>query len=99
MPMHGRPGSQQLRASPRSLVPVIHSPLYTQPCCHPRCSYGWGSNAAKLELPEGVGFSVGGETSIKYIVAQVRALWASARAWRGAVVVVVDGMLGSQTAQ
>lgn len=33
--------------------------------------YGWGRNADKLVLPEGVGFSVGGATSIKWIVAQV----------------------------
>lgn len=34
--------------------------------------YGWAQNAAPLSLPEGVGYSVGAGTSIKYIVAQVR---------------------------
>ena len=34
--------------------------------------YGWGRNAPKLDLPEGVGFSVGGASAIRYIVAQVR---------------------------
>ncbi|GBF95833.1 peptidyl-glycine alpha-amidating monooxygenase A precursor [Raphidocelis subcapitata] len=36
--------------------------------------YGWGRNAPKLDLPEGVGFSVGGTSSIRYIVAQVHYL-------------------------
>ncbi|KAG2498330.1 hypothetical protein HYH03_003590 [Edaphochlamys debaryana] len=36
--------------------------------------YGWGKNAPDLRLPEGVGFSVGDGTGIKYIVAQVHYL-------------------------
>ncbi|KAI8471286.1 MAG: PHM/PNGase F domain-containing protein [Monoraphidium minutum] len=36
--------------------------------------YGWGRNAPKLQLPEGVGFSVGGSSSIAYIVAQLHYL-------------------------
>ena len=37
-------------------------------------SYGWGRNAPKLELPSGVGFSVGGSSTIRWIVAQVHYL-------------------------
>ena len=33
--------------------------------------YGWAKDAPKLELPEGVGFKVGGESDIKYLVLQV----------------------------
>ena len=33
--------------------------------------YGWGRNAPDLVLPDGVGFSVGHGTSVRYIVAQV----------------------------
>ena len=34
--------------------------------------YAWAKNAPKLDLPEGVGFKVGGPTSdIKYLVLQV----------------------------
>eukprot|EP00198_Chlamydomonas_reinhardtii_P008225 XP_001697562.1 peptidylglycine alpha-amidating monooxygenase [Chlamydomonas reinhardtii] len=36
--------------------------------------YGWGRNAPDLRLPEGVGFSVGERTGVKYIVAQVHYL-------------------------
>lgn len=36
--------------------------------------YGWGKNAPPLQLPDGVGFSVGGATGIQYIVAQVHYL-------------------------
>ncbi|GAX81472.1 hypothetical protein CEUSTIGMA_g8901.t1 [Chlamydomonas eustigma] len=36
--------------------------------------YGWGRNAPQLKLPEGVGFSVGDQSAIKYIVAQVHFL-------------------------
>ncbi len=36
--------------------------------------YGWGRNAPRLELPKGVGFSVGNFTGIQYIVAQVHYL-------------------------
>lgn len=38
------------------------------------CSYGWGRNADKLELPKGVGFSVGKGTAVKWIVMQVHYL-------------------------
>ena len=33
--------------------------------------YGWGRNASKLQLPDGVGFSVGGASAVRWIVAQV----------------------------
>lgn len=36
--------------------------------------YGWGRNAPDLSLPDGVGFSVGARTGIRYIVAQVHYL-------------------------
>lgn len=48
-----------------------------QPVCDGPASiiiYGWGRNAPDLHLPEGVGFSVGRDTSIHYIVAQVHYL-------------------------
>ena len=36
--------------------------------------YGWGRNAPKLELPKGVGFSVGKGSAVKWIVMQVHYL-------------------------
>ena len=33
--------------------------------------YAWARNAPKLDLPEGVGFKVGGGGNIKYLVLQV----------------------------
>ncbi|KAG2440171.1 hypothetical protein HXX76_004284 [Chlamydomonas incerta] len=48
-----------------------------QPVCNGPSStilYGWGRNAPDLRLPEGVGFSVGERTGVKYIVAQVHYL-------------------------
>ncbi|GIL97341.1 hypothetical protein Vretimale_2809 [Volvox reticuliferus] len=36
--------------------------------------YGWGRNAPDLQLPEGVGYSVGEHTGIEFIVAQVHYL-------------------------
>lgn len=36
--------------------------------------YGWGRNAPSLTLPEGVGFTVGGESGIRWVVAQVHFL-------------------------
>jgi hypothetical protein len=36
--------------------------------------YGWGRNAPELRLPDGVGLSVGHDTGIRYIVAQVHYL-------------------------
>ncbi|CAG9534227.1 unnamed protein product [Cercopithifilaria johnstoni] len=43
------------------------------PICidQPRILYGWGRNAPELYLPEGVGFKVGGNTDIQYLVLQV----------------------------
>jgi hypothetical protein len=38
------------------------------------CRYGWGRNADKLELPKGVGYSVGKGSAIKWIVMQVHYL-------------------------
>lgn len=48
-----------------------------QPTCGGRQDavlYGWGRNADKLELPKGVGFSVGKGTAVKWIVMQVHYL-------------------------
>jgi hypothetical protein len=53
--------------------PPVLSPLPPPPPLPPP-SYGWGRNAPKLELPDGVGFSVGGGSSIRFIVAQVHYL-------------------------
>lgn len=36
--------------------------------------YGWGRNAPKLDLPKGVGFSVGKGSAIAWVVAQVHFL-------------------------
>jgi peptidylglycine monooxygenase len=33
--------------------------------------YAWAHNAPQLELPEGVGFQVGGDSAIQYLVLQV----------------------------
>lgn len=33
--------------------------------------YAWARDAPKLELPEGVGFKVGGKSPIQYLVLQV----------------------------
>uniref|UniRef100_F1L4N0 peptidylglycine monooxygenase n=1 Tax=Ascaris suum TaxID=6253 RepID=F1L4N0_ASCSU len=37
----------------------------------PNILYAWGRDAPELRLPEGVGFKVGGESDIKYLVLQV----------------------------
>jgi hypothetical protein len=37
-------------------------------------SYGWGRNAPELQLPDGVGFSVGKGSGVRYIVMQVHYL-------------------------
>ncbi|VDN56623.1 unnamed protein product [Dracunculus medinensis] len=44
-----------------------------QPSCkgRPNILYAWGRDAPKLTLPQGVGFKVGGDTDIKYLVLQV----------------------------
>ena len=34
--------------------------------------FGWGKGSAGLELPAGVGFRIGSETSMQYLVVQVR---------------------------
>lgn len=36
--------------------------------------YGWGRNASRLELPEGVGFSVGKGSAVAWVVMQVHYL-------------------------
>ncbi|EFO28034.1 hypothetical protein LOAG_00450 [Loa loa] len=43
------------------------------PICkdQPNILYAWGRNASELHLPEGVGFKVGGNTGIQYLVLQV----------------------------
>lgn len=33
--------------------------------------YAWAMDAPRLELPEGVGFKVGGNSPIKYLVLQI----------------------------
>lgn len=38
------------------------------------CRYGWGKDAPRLDLPEGVGFSVGKGSAVKWVVAQVHYL-------------------------
>lgn len=44
--------------------------------CGAACAirYGWGRNAAKLELPKGVGYSIGKGSAVKWIVMQVHYL-------------------------
>jgi hypothetical protein len=36
-----------------------------------RILFGWAKNAQGIEMPSGVGFAVGGDTEIKYIVLQI----------------------------
>jgi hypothetical protein len=48
------------------LLPAVYAVLV--------CRYGWGRNADKLELPKGVGFSVGKGSAVKWIVMQVHYL-------------------------
>lgn len=38
------------------------------------CRYGWGKDAPRLDLPQGVGFSVGKGSAVKWVVAQVHYL-------------------------
>lgn len=33
--------------------------------------YAWAHNAPNMELPEGVGFEVGGDTNVQYLVVQL----------------------------
>ena len=50
--------------------------LESAPVCAPGSAsqiiYAWAMDAPELELPQGVGFRVGGGTNIKYLVLQVR---------------------------
>lgn len=43
--------------------------------------YAWARDAPKLELPEGVGFKVGGKSPIQYLVLQVH--YATDKPFRG----------------
>ena len=56
------------------LLSVPASPPPSSPLAATNIMYGWGRNAPDLSLPEGVGFSVGARTGIRYIVAQVHYL-------------------------
>jgi peptidylglycine monooxygenase len=44
--------------------------------------YAWARDAPKLELPEGVGFKVGGKSPIQYLVLQVH--YATMKPFKGA---------------
>jgi len=44
--------------------------------------YAWARDAPKLELPEGVGFRVGGKSPIQYLVLQVH--YATIKPFQGA---------------
>ena len=45
----------------------------SSPVCEGKDSilYAWAHNAASMQLPEGVGFEVGGDTAIQYLVIQI----------------------------
>lgn len=48
---------------------------YAVRCCTlTTARYGWGRNAPKLELPKGVGFSIGKGSAVKWIVMQMHYL-------------------------
>ncbi len=53
----------------------LHDEQYeSAPPCHDydqKILYAWASDAPELKLPKGVGFKVGGRSSIKYLVVQV----------------------------
>jgi hypothetical protein len=40
----------------------------------PANRYGWGKDAPRLDLPQGVGFSVGKGSAVRWVVAQVHYL-------------------------
>jgi peptidylglycine monooxygenase len=44
--------------------------------------YAWARDAPKLELPEGVGFKVGGKSPIQYLILQVH--YATVKPFEGA---------------
>ncbi|GFR52234.1 hypothetical protein Agub_g14767 [Astrephomene gubernaculifera] len=70
-------GCAEPHLTPRNSSDVTVWRCDMQPVCNGPSStvlYGWGRNAPELHLPEGVGFSVGERTGIKYIVAQVHYL-------------------------
>lgn len=46
--------------------------------------YAWARDAPKLELPEGVGFKVGGDSPIQYLVLQVH--YATVQKFQGILV-------------
>ncbi len=46
--------------------------LCSQPCSSkPQILYAWAKDAPKLELPEDVGFRIGKDSDVKYLVLQV----------------------------
>jgi len=51
-----------------SEAPFQHSPVCAS---ESRIVYAWAMDAPELQMPPGVGFKVGGETDIKWLVLQV----------------------------
>lgn len=47
--------------------------METSPVCQSedKILYAWAHNAPDLQLPEGVGFEVGGDTAVQYLVMQI----------------------------
>ena len=57
------------------MAAAVEPDMEQRPVCGPgsqsQIIYAWAMDAPGLQLPEGVGFRVGGDTSIKYLVLQV----------------------------
>ncbi|XP_011691053.1 PREDICTED: peptidylglycine alpha-hydroxylating monooxygenase-like [Wasmannia auropunctata] len=67
-----KPGSSKLVWECEQMLNSNNKADTSSPCAKgAQVIYGWDKNAPKLNLPEGVGFKIGGYSPIQYIVLQV----------------------------
>ena len=69
------PGADVATWNCGEMAAAIEPDMEQHPVCGPgsqsQIIYAWAMDAPGLQLPEGVGFRVGGDTNIKYLVLQV----------------------------
>merc|ERR1712117_254291 len=69
------PGADVAAWNCGEMAAAVEPDMEQRPVCGPgsqsQIIYAWAMDAPGLQLPEGVGFRVGGDTSIKYLVLQV----------------------------
>ncbi|KAG8235804.1 hypothetical protein J437_LFUL014742 [Ladona fulva] len=67
-----KPGSQDAVWNCGEMVTTVSGMKASSPCAEgSQVIYAWARDAPKLDLPEGVGFQVGGDSPIQYLVLQV----------------------------